>query len=246
MIRRTIALAVVVSAFAWGSASAQNIPGYITAAVNDKSRPAADVMRDADRKPAESLAFSTVKPGDQVLELIGGGGYYTRLLSDVVGPMGRVYTTVPAGLVAVRPQAADGLKAIAQDHFNVVVLVQPTGTPASQGPADVVWTSLNYHDLHNPGPFGAEDMALFNKAVYGALKPGGVFFVIDHAAAPGAGFTQTGTLHRADPEAVKAEIMKAGFLFDGESKALSRPNDTHTTHSDDKDDQFIFRFRKPQ
>jgi predicted methyltransferase len=111
--------------------------------------------------------------------------------------------------------------------------------------ADVVWTSLNYHDFHNPGMFSAGDMAQFNKYVVDALKPGGVFCVIDHTAAPGSGFTQTQTLHRIDPEALKAEVVKSGLVFDGESKALARPNDPHTAHSDDKTDQFIFRFRKP-
>jgi predicted methyltransferase len=247
MLRNVIACAVVASCFAWGPAAAQNIPAYITAAVNDPGRPAADKMRDADRKPAESLAFSTVKPGDQVLELVGAGGYYTRLLSSVAGPTGKVSVTVPDALFQARPESAAPLKALALEpgHWNVVVLMQPAGTPQTQGPQDVVWTSLNYHDFHNPGMFAAGDMAMFNKYVFDALKPGGVFLVIDHAAAPGSGFTQTGTLHRIDPNAVKAEILKAGFVLDGESKALARPNDPRSARSDDKSDQFIFRFKKP-
>jgi predicted methyltransferase len=249
MLRVSAAVAAVaISLLAYGSASAQNIPAYVTAAVNDKGRPAADTMRDADRKPAESVAFSTVKPGDKVLELIAGGGYYTRILSKTVGPKGHVYSTVPAGMVQMRAMAADGVKAIAADpaYSNVTVLIQPAGMASAPEPVDVVWTSLNYHDLHNPGPFGADSMDAFNKSVFDALKPGGVFFVIDHAAAKGSGLKDTKTLHRIDPDAAKAEILKAGFVFDGESNALTRPNDDHTTHSDDKDDQFIFRFRKPR
>ncbi|HXJ01617.1 MAG TPA: hypothetical protein VNH44_10360, partial [Micropepsaceae bacterium] len=103
-----------------------------------------------------------------------------------------------------------------------------------------------YHDLHNPGAYHADDIAVFNKSVFDALKPGGVFLVIDYASAPGAGFTQTGTLHRGDPEAEKAEILKSGFVFDGESKALARPNDPHTMRAHEQDDQFILRFRKPK
>jgi predicted methyltransferase len=86
----------------------------------------------------------------------------------------------------------------------------------------------------------------FNKKVLAALKPGGVFLVIDYAAAPGAGFTQAASLHRAEADAEKAEILKAGFVFDGESKALAVPGDSHTTRSHDKDDQFMLRFRKPK
>ena len=248
MIRISVGLAAaIVSLLACGAASAQNMPAYVTAAVSDKDRPAADIMRDADRKPAETLAFSTVKPGDNVLELIAGGGYFTRILSKTVGARGHVYATVAEGFLAARPQSADGLKAIAADpaYPNVTMLVQPTGSPTAPEPVDVVWTTLNYHDLHNPGAMGAGDMDAFNKSVFAALKPGGVFFVVDHAAAKGAGFTQTGTLHRIEPDPAKAEIMKAGFVFDGESKALAR-DEPHTAHSDDKDDMFIFRFRKPR
>ena len=141
-----------------------------------------------------------------------------------------------------------GLQAIAADpaYSNVFVLTQPVSKLAAPEPLDVVWTAQNYHDLHNPGPFHADDIAAFNKSVFDALKPGGVFLVIDYAAAPGTGFTQSPTLHRADPEAEKAEILKAGFVFDGESKVLNRPNDTHTMRSHEQDDQFIFRFRKPK
>jgi len=73
-----------------------------------------------------------------------------------------------------------------------------------------------------------------------------VFLVIDYASAPGAGFTQSATLHRGDPEAEKAEIQKSGFVFEGESKVLARPNDTHTMRAHEQDDQFILRFRKPR
>jgi predicted methyltransferase len=249
MFRNVIACAVIASCATFGAASAQNVPAYITAAVNAADRPAADKMRDADRHPAETLAFSTVKPGDQVFELVGAGGYYTRLLSTIVGPMGKVTVTVPETQLQARPESAAPLKNLALEpgHWNVVVLAQPVGTPQMQAGvlADVVWTTLNYHDFHNPGMFSAGDMALFNKYVFDALKPGGVFLVVDHVAAPGSGFSATQSLHRIDPEAVKAEITKAGFVFDGESKVLARPNDPHTARSDDKSDQFIFRFRKP-
>jgi predicted methyltransferase len=250
MLSRSVFLSVLLAtgAIVAAPALAQSIPAYVSAAVSDPARPAADTMRDADRKPAESVAFAGIKQGDQVLELLGAGGYYTRILSKVVGPRGHVYTTVPAAMMANRPTAADGLKAIAADpgFANVSVLVQSTGTPSAPAPVDVVWTSLNYHDLHNPGPFGAGDIAGFNKAVFAALKPGGTFLVIDHAAAPGSGLTATGTLHRIDPDVVKSEVTAAGFTFAGASNVLQKPGDDFTAHSTDKDTQFIFRFTKPR
>jgi predicted methyltransferase len=149
-------------------------------------------------------------------------------------------------LVAARPAVADGLKALATDYPNVSVLVQPDSAPSAPVPVDVVWTSLNYHDLHNPGPFGAGDIAGFNKAVFTALKPGGTFLVIDHASAPGSGLTQTAKLHRIDPKTVKSEVLAAGFTFAGSSDALKKADDDCTAHSTDKDTQFIFRFTKPR
>ena len=97
---------------------------------------------------------------------------------------------------------------------------------------------------------GPVDMAAFDKQVFNALKPGGLFVVIDHVAVAGSGFTATDTLHRVDPEAVKKEVEAAGFVFDGESDALKNPADPHTLKVFDpsirgKTDQFIFRFKKP-
>lgn len=153
-----------------------------------------------------------------------------------------------AGAMPMGGMGGDGLKTIAGSpaYANVSELMQSPSRLMVPELVDVVWTSQNYHDLHNPGPFHADDIPAFNKSVFDALKPGGVFLVIDYVAAPGSGFTQSPTLHRGDPEATKAEILKAGFVFEGESKALARPNDPHTARAHEQDDQFMFRFRKPK
>jgi predicted methyltransferase len=254
------------------TAEAQNVPAYVTAAVNDANRPTADKMRDANRKPAESIAFAGVKPGDKVVDFLAGGGYFTRILGKAVGPQGHVYATAPAmpmgamagantpmgnmpmgnmpaaGGMPMAGMGGDGLRMIAGSpaYANVSELMQSPSRLMVPESVDVVWTSQNYHDLHNPGPFHADDIAAFNKSVFDALKPGGVFLVIDYVAAPGSGFTQSPTLHRGDPEATKAEILKAGFVFERESKALARPTDPHTARAHEEDDQFMFRFRKPK
>jgi predicted methyltransferase len=87
--------------------------------------------------------------------------------------------------------------------------------------------------------------------VFAALKPGGIYLVLDHSAEPGSGFRDTSTLHRIDEEAVKKEVMQAGFEFLGESEALRNPNDPRTAKVFDpsirgKTDQFILKFRKPK
>jgi predicted methyltransferase len=154
---------------------------------------------------------------------------------------------MPDALMLSRPAMGDALKAIAADpaYGNVSMLPEPNGTPTAPELVDVVWTSDNYHDLHNPGPFGASDIAGFNKAVFAALKHGGTFIVIDHAGAPGTGLTQTGTLHRVEVTVVKKEVLAAGFIFVGASNVLHRAKDDFTAHSTDTDEQFTLKFRKP-
>jgi predicted methyltransferase len=222
-------------------------PAYVAAAVSDASRPAADTARDADRKPADVLAFAGVKPGDTVGELIPGGGYYTRLLSKIVGPSGKVYALWPEGLAKARPQMLDAMKEIGPNVVNVLYTDTSLNAPE---PLDLVWTSENYHDFHNAPPGGtAPDIADFNKAVFAALKPGGVFLVEDHAAAAGAGPGVTSTLHRIDPAQVKAEVEAAGFTLAGSSAALANPADPHTVGVFDPSirghsDKLLFKFKK--
>jgi predicted methyltransferase len=223
----------------------------IVAAVADTTRPAADVALDAERKPADMLAFAGVKPGMTVVDLIPGGGYFTRLFADVVGPNGKVLPYVPDEMLKGSKdpaKALDRLNGTATGHPNVHPMHDPMLSPPPPGIADIVWTSQNYHDLHN---ISGADVVAFNKVMFTALKPGGVYIVLDHAAAPGSGLRDTNTLHRIDPAAVKSEVLAAGFVFDGESKVLANPADAHTLNVFDpslrhRTDQFIYRFRKPK
>jgi predicted methyltransferase len=235
------------------ASAAGSVPKYITAAVADSARPEADQKRDADRKPAECLAFAGLKPGSQVAELIPGSGYFTRILSVAVGPKGHVYALPPPKRADAPPDAPDrsaAVRAIAADpHYSNVSVselnLKEAGLPAN---VDLVWTSQNYHDFHNVPNL---DLAGFNKAIFDALKPGGVFIVLDHVAEAGSGARDTSTLHRIDPETVKKEVVAAGFKFDGESDILRNPNDPHTAKVFDpsirgKTDQFILKFSKPK
>ena len=236
-----------------GSARGRVTPPYITRAVGDSARPEADTKRDADRHPALTLAVAGVKPGDQVAELIPGAGYFTRLLSAVVGPRGKVYAVVPPrrpDAPADQPDPAARLQPItsASHYRNVTVSVQKVAQLELPRGLDLVWTSQNYHDFHNLPDIQVADI---DKAVFRALKPGGVYLVLDHAAQAGSGFRDTSTLHRIDPEAVKKEVMSAGFRFEARSDILSNQDDPHTAKVFDPairghTDQFIFKFRKPR
>src|SRR5260370_25508537 len=211
-------------------ASAASIPGNIAAAVADGSRPEADKIRDVNRKPAETLAFTGVKPGMQIAELLPGGGYFTRILSKAVGSSGHVYALVPAPAPDAPADATDfaaRVKAIAADpnYANVSVVVEPFSQLSVPTPVDLVWTSQNYHDLHN---FPGLDVGIFNKLVFDDLKPGGIYLVLDHRAEAASGGRDTKTLHRIDPETVKKEVLAAGFVFVGSSDLLHRPASSHS------------------
>lgn len=230
--------------------AASDIPAYVVAAVADPNRPATDSQRDAARKPAEMLAFAGVKPGDKVADLIPGSGYFTRLFSAAVGPAGAVYAFMPVEfpLSPKTPMPANGAK---PDPLrpNITVVTGSANSFSAPEPLDIVWTAQNYHDLHDSFTKPA-DLTLINAAIFKALKPGGVYIVLDHAALPGSGLTATNTLHRIDPATVRAEVEAAGFRFEGESTVLRNPADPHTIKVFDpsirgKTDQFVFKFRKP-
>jgi predicted methyltransferase len=246
-------LALLLALPASQAALAGDKSAAISAAVADKSRPEADTGRDAERKPAETLAFAGVTPRATVIELIPGGGYYTRLLSKLVGPKGHLYALVPAPRPDAAPDAPDRtlpIKAIAAagGYGNISVLVQPIRALQLPSQADLVWTSNNYHDVKNvPGI----DMLAFNKSVFDALKPGGHYLVIDHAAAADAPADVTETLHRIRAETVKEEAQAAGFVLEGASEVLHNTTDGHDLKVFDpairgKTDQFVLKFVKPK
>jgi len=232
--------------------AANSIPPYATAAVADKARPAEDTARDADRKPAEMIAFAGIKPGSVVVDLVPGKGYFTRIFAKAVGPKGHVYAYFPTEIDSMLKGKAPSVTAVtndAKEYPNVSLIHAPLARFLVPQAADVVWTSQNYHDFHDSF-FGPADLAVVNKAIYDALKPGGTYVVLDHAAEPGSGLRDTETLHRIDSAAVKKEVMAAGFQFVGEDDVLRNPADPHTKNVFDasirgKTDQFIFKFRKP-
>ncbi len=230
------------------SGPAAAAPADLAAALADTGRPAADVARDAARKPAELLALAGLKSGDKVADLVMGGGYFTRILSAAVGPQGRVYAYQPAEFIKFQASYGESLKAVSALP-NVTPL--DASLPALDLPdgLDLVLTVQNYHDLHLKS-FPADTATKVNAEIFKALKPGGVYLIADHAAAPGAALATADTLHRIDPAVVRREVEAAGFTFDGDSALLRAPADPHTANVFDpairgKTDQFVLKFRKP-
>ncbi|USQ98182.1 class I SAM-dependent methyltransferase [Caulobacter sp. RL271] len=229
---------------------AVSIPANIAASLSDPSRPAADMVRDRDRHPGEVLAFAGVRPGAKVADLIPGGGYFTRIFSKAVGPRGRVYAYVPDELTKAAKREPT-VNAIARDpaYPNVTVILNTLPNFATPEKLDLVFTAQNYHDMHDKF-MGPANLSVVNRQVFKALKPGGVYLVIDHVADAGSGLRDTETLHRIDPAVVKAEVTAAGFIFEGESRVLRNSNDPRKANVYDagirgKTDQFVYKFRKP-
>ena len=221
-------------------------------AVQDAGRTNADRALDAERLPAQMVLFAGVRPGSRVMDLLPGQGYFTRIFAKVVGAKGYVYAYSPTELDSIIQKRFPGVDVKKQfsAYSNVTVLHAPINSLYAPEALDVVWTSQNYHDLHDSF-FKPADLAIINKAIFNALKPGGVYIVLDHAAAAGSGLRDTDTLHRIDEETVKQEVLAVGFKLVGESKLLRNPKDMRDKLVFDPSirhhtDQFILKFMKPR
>ena len=227
-------------------AAPRKIPAVYTSAVANPARPTDNREADALRLPAETLAFSGVKPGMTVGEFYPGGGYFTRMLSAVVGPKGHIY-----GIENDKWKGAvEADKKLEGELKNVSMDVQPFGTVNFPKPIDIAWVTQNYHDL-KIAKYGVVDTLAFDRAVYKALKPGGIFFVLDHEGAPGLSDADIEKLHRINREQVIKEVTSAGFKLADEGNFLRRPADDHTLSIFDKKiqghtDQYALKFVKPK
>jgi predicted methyltransferase len=208
-----------------------------------------DALTDPSLKGPEVVAFIGVKPGDHVADIISGR--FFRALSQAVGPTGKVYAIEPAEVVKIHPEVLTTIQgaAAAPGYGNAEVRTPAIDAMTLPPDLDAVLIRQNYHDLHDKF-MGPADVPAFDRKVFAALKHGGVFVVLDHAAAAGSGLRDTDTLHRIDEAAVKSEVEAAGFVLDAESTILANPADDHTKLVFDPairghTDQFLLRFRKP-
>ncbi|HEY7958460.1 MAG TPA: methyltransferase [Sphingomicrobium sp.] len=223
----------------------------IRQAVADPARPAGYRAADPLRKPAETLSFSGVKGGMTVGEFYPAGGYFTRMLSDMVGSSGHIYAVENAGW---NDSVKDDQKMLSEGKWkNVSLDVQPFGTVKFPKPLDLAWVTQNYHDLKidKYGPGGhAVDTVAFDRAVYNALKPGGIFFILDHEGPAGMSEADIAKMHRINRDLVVKEVTSAGFKLAAEGKFLRRSGDDHTKPIFDPSvrghtDQYALKFVKP-
>jgi predicted methyltransferase len=236
-------------------------------------RRAADRTNDVRRKPDQMLAFIGVRPGMVALDLSAGGGYTTELLARAVGPTGRVYgQSAPRNPSAMPPAAPEGGAAAPATTTapppagpppspaalaerarnpaagNIIAVVQrfedPVPAAVTPNGLDLVTLMFNYHDLGHLGV----DRGPMNKAVFAALKPGGMYVIADHAGRPGTGISESGTLHRIEESFLRKEVEAAGFVLAEEGKFLrnpSDPRDKNTPVPAQPKDEFVLKFIKP-
>jgi predicted methyltransferase len=235
--------------------------------VASPDRSAADRTNDLRRKPELMLAFIGVRPGMVALDVSAGGGYTTELIARAVGPTGKVYgqsappdpnRAAPAAPESgspptdprPRPTSAQRIAERAKNPAtaNIVAVVRPFEDPAppevAAGALDLVTLMFNYHDLGHMGV----DRAQMNRAVFAALKPGGIYVVADHSGRAGTGISESGTLHRVEETFLRSEVEAAGFRLAEEGNFLRNPadpRDKNTPEPPMPKDEFVLKFVKP-
>lgn len=226
----------------------------VEAAVASELRPAADRASDSTRKPAEVLTFFGIEPGMTVLDLFAGGGYYTEILSHLVGPDGQV---VSHNNAAYRSFVGEDKLAARYGNRRLpnVKQIQMEGNALdlNQGVFDAVVMMLTYHDIYyNPqdGTWPLIDGPAMLANIRGSLKAGGLVGIVDHVAETGAPASVGHTLHRIDPALLRKEMETAGFEFVGASDALRNSQDDLTKPMFDPEirgrtDRVVFLFKTP-
>jgi len=231
------ALAAVMVTLAMAGCAARSTPNYAEI-LTLPTRPVAERALDAVRKPEEVMAFYGVKRGDKVADLFTARGYYAAILSHLVGPEGVVY----AANATARPELHERVKH--PSLANVRVIDGPFESVAlpQDGSLDLVFIHLDYHELSAPV------RAAMNKRVFAALKRGGAYGIVDHAAAPGRGDQDAKTLHRIEKALVIKDAEAAGFKLAGEGTMLSRADDSKdfsVVKLRNRSDRFVLKFAKP-
>ncbi|MCP5396469.1 MAG: class I SAM-dependent methyltransferase [Sphingomonadaceae bacterium] len=232
------------------SAQAAVTMDRLLAAVDNPVRPEEARKLDESRKPVAVLAFLGFDPGYASADIISGGGYWAEIMAGAVDDTGSV--------IALEPEqfyAAEAWDALAKRAPGITLEQYPFDRlDAGNDRFDFAILNLVYHDLYwqsERWKIPKTDPALFLKALYRAMKPGGIVGVIDHVGKPGDTRRTVDDFHRIDPAVVRADFEAAGFVFEEESAMLRNPEDSHEVGVFDpairgKTDRFVYRFRKPK
>lgn len=233
-----------------GVANAGDIDAKVEAALAADARPAADTVRDRNRRPLETLKFFGLEDDMRVLELLPGGGWYTRVLAPVLAENGQLYVAIGTTTVSANVLTEPGFEKVeaidAGDNLR-----RPPGSrhyvvdKVDFGVEDIDM-ALTFRNLHN---FGPEDRAKVNRAVFKALKKGGVYGVVDHTARHMEPSNHENR-RRIDPVVVIKELLDIGFEFVAFSDLHYRADDELEYEVGRRSvtgntDRFTLLFRKP-
>ena len=231
-----LSLVLPLGAFAAASSYAQDYPSLLAA----PDRTEADRQNDKKREAEKLLTFIGPRPGWRVLDMAAGAGYSTELMARAVAPGGKVY----AQNDKASEKLAARMKTPAMANAVEVVLPFDNLSDPELHDLDLVTFLFGYHDT----TFVAVDRAKMDKALFDALKPGGLLVVADHSARPEDGATVGKTLHRISEKTLRDEIERAGFAFVADADFLRHPEDTRTNivfKNPTPNDEFVLKFRKP-
>ena len=236
--------------------SAQDVPAseIYSLAVHHSDRSDADVARDSQRKPAEVMEFLAIRPGMTVLDMFSGGGYYSELLSRVVGPDGSVTAHSNKAYLGFSGEESAARYDANRLPNTSVLMAENNELELSTDTYDAVTMILAYHDIYFENleiSWAKIDGPKLLAELYKAMKPGAVLGIVDHAAEPGSPPETGGTTHRIDKGLVIREVEAAGFMLDGQSDILRNVDDDYEKSVFEpeirgKSDRFVLRFRKPE
>lgn len=231
--------------------SAVVVTAAASAVVAAADRSPEDRALDAGRHPAETLSFFGIAPGQRVAEIAAGGGYTAELLARAVGDQGKVYGVNSPMILerfAQKPWTARLEKPVMKNVLRLDRAFDDPLPPEVTG-LDAVMMVLFYHDT----VWQNIDRERMNRAFFAALKPGGVYGIIDHSGRPGTGTTETQSFHRIDESALRQEVEKAGFRLVASASFLRNPADTRDWNDSPSasgerrgtSDRFVLKFVKP-
>jgi predicted methyltransferase len=219
-------------------------------ALKHSGRPSADLERDARSQPASVLGFFRLEPGDVMLDLFAGEGYYSEIGGYVVGDEGTVYAHNTAAYLGfagkgLEERLAGNRLAHVQRYDRELDTID-----LADDSVDLLLMVMTYHDLYYKADGWDLDAAQFFATAHRVLKPGGVLGIVDHAAMAGSGSAAAQELHRIAEDFARQDIEGHGFVFDGELDVLRNPDDQLATNVFDesvrfKTDRFVYRFVEP-
>jgi len=221
---------------------------HTLAAANAPLRSAADIQRDASSKPFAVLEFAGVKPGWQVMDMFAGNGYYSEVLSQAVGPQGKVYLHNNQAYMAFASKLNERVKSNRLPNVEVYVReVEDINLPSDS--LDLVLLVKTYHDVYFTQSGWTVTADPLFRTIHRILKPGGQLLIIDHHGAPGSGNVRAQDLHRIEAQFAKNDISSRGFTWVEESTILSNSADPLNVSVFDpeitgKTSRFVFRFLK--